>query len=135
MFLPWNSTVPSTRASGTVSCIRFRQRSSVDLPHPDGPMIAVTSFCGKESETSRTACVGPKYALSSCVFIAGGADSKLGGGTTAARAAASVIGTTMTRAHGEPREDADHEHEGDEHERSRPRLCVPFVVWADGVHE
>jgi hypothetical protein len=60
MFRPWNSTSPSTRASGTVSCIRLRQRSSVDLPQPDGPMIAVTSFCGKVSATSRTAWVEPK---------------------------------------------------------------------------
>ena len=31
--------VPSTR-----SFMRLRQRSSVDLPQPDGPMKAVTSF-------------------------------------------------------------------------------------------
>ena len=30
------------------SCIRFRQRSSVDLPQPDGPMIAVTVLVGED---------------------------------------------------------------------------------------
>ena len=31
-------TVPSTRASGMVSCIRFRQRINVDFPQPEGPI-------------------------------------------------------------------------------------------------
>ncbi len=31
-----------TRAEGTRSFMRFRQRMSVDLPQPDGPMNAVT---------------------------------------------------------------------------------------------
>src|SRR5215218_73222 len=115
MFRPWNRTSPSTRANGMVSCIRFRQRSSVDLPHPDGPMIAVTSLCGKLSETSRTACVEPKYAFSARVSIAGAAASTLTGGIST-RVSASVIGPAVTRAHRDPREDADHEHEGDKHE-------------------
>src|SRR5690554_4037778 len=39
-----SSTWPSAKALGTSSCIRFRQRMKIDLPQPDGPMIAVTSF-------------------------------------------------------------------------------------------
>ena len=42
-------TSPSTRAPGISSCMRLMQRTSVDLPQPDGPMIAVTSF-GRELE-------------------------------------------------------------------------------------
>ena len=34
--------LPSTRAPGITSCIRFSDRSIVDLPQPDGPMNAVT---------------------------------------------------------------------------------------------
>ena len=34
--------LPSTRAPGITSCIRFSDRSMVDLPQPDGPMNAVT---------------------------------------------------------------------------------------------
>ena len=34
-------TRPSARASGIVSCMRFRQRTKVDLPQPEGPMMAV----------------------------------------------------------------------------------------------
>jgi hypothetical protein len=60
--LPRISTEPSTRALGTVSCIRLKHRSRVDLPHPDGPMMAVTAFCGIEIDTSLTAAVSPKNA-------------------------------------------------------------------------
>src|SRR5215470_19114477 len=41
---PSTRTVPVTRAPGTTSCIRFRQRMNVDLPQPDGPMSAGTAF-------------------------------------------------------------------------------------------
>ena len=34
--------MPVTRPTGLVSCMRFRQRTKVDLPHPEGPMSAVT---------------------------------------------------------------------------------------------
>ena len=35
---------PSARAPGISSCMRLMQRTSVDLPQPDGPIIAVTWF-------------------------------------------------------------------------------------------
>ena len=35
-------TLPSTRAPGMTSCMRFSERRKVDLPQPDGPMKAVT---------------------------------------------------------------------------------------------
>ena len=52
---PWYRTSPSTRAPGTRSFIRFSVRSTVVLPHPDGPMNAVISFLCIASETSVTA--------------------------------------------------------------------------------
>ena len=39
---PSTITLPSTRAPGMTSCMRLRERSTVDLPQPDGPMKAVT---------------------------------------------------------------------------------------------
>ena len=42
MFSPWNIISPSMRALIMRSFIRFRQRMSVLLPHPDGPISAVT---------------------------------------------------------------------------------------------
>jgi hypothetical protein len=45
--------------AGIVSCMRLRHRSSVDLPQPDGPMIAVTCPSWKAMSTSRTVRVEP----------------------------------------------------------------------------
>lgn len=49
------------------SCIRLRHRRSVDLPQPDGPIIARTRFDGTSREMFFSAWVFPKYALT---FIA-----------------------------------------------------------------
>ena len=50
---------PVARAPGISSCMRLMQRTSVDLPQPDGPIMAVTRLASKFSETPRTACVSP----------------------------------------------------------------------------
>ena len=57
---PWYITDPSTCAPGVMSCMRLRQRSTVVLPHPDGPMNAVISFAAMSRSTSRIA-VWPLY--------------------------------------------------------------------------
>src|ERR1700722_7829188 len=43
--------------------MRLRQRKKVDLPQPEGPMIAVTRRSPKAKLTSLTACCSPKYAF------------------------------------------------------------------------
>src|ERR1017187_8587449 len=48
-------TWPDTTAPRTMSCIRFRERSSVVLPEPDGPIRAVTWLMGTSNEQPRTA--------------------------------------------------------------------------------
>ena len=55
MSSPSSRTSPSTRAPGVTSCMRFSERSTVDLPQPDGPMKAVTLRGGTASSTSATA--------------------------------------------------------------------------------
>ena len=47
--------LPLTRAPGVRSCMRFRARSTVVLPHPEGPMNAVISLAATSRLTSRTA--------------------------------------------------------------------------------
>src|SRR6476661_8168317 len=116
MFWPWKSTSPSTRASGTVSCIRLRQRSSVDLPHPDGPMIAVTSCSRKSTETLRTADCFPNHAER----------------PTTSR---SVGGIPEPGSRRQPGGDAEDENESDEDDRSRPGQRVRGLVGADGIVE
>src|ERR1700716_3605984 len=64
------NTWPATRAPGVVSCIRFRQRRSVDFPQPDGPMIAVTAPRGSSRLTSPTAWVAPYQADRSSIRTA-----------------------------------------------------------------
>ena len=51
--------LPSTRAPGITSCIRFRDRRNVDLPHPDGPISAVTERAGIVMVTFSTALKSP----------------------------------------------------------------------------
>ncbi len=64
MSAPSSVTVPSARAPGTTSCIRFKQRTKVDLPQPDGPMIAVTWFSASGRSMPLSAWLLPNQALS-----------------------------------------------------------------------
>ena len=59
MSSPSKRTFPSMRTPSMMSFIRFRQRRSVDLPQPDGPMSAVTFFSGSSMEMSYSACFSP----------------------------------------------------------------------------
>src|SRR6266566_4236925 len=70
--------------------MRLRQRSSVDFPHPDGPMIAVTDRPGISSVTSPTAWVAPYHAFRRSVRIAG--VSTAAGSGLAASGAVVIIG-------------------------------------------
>ena len=54
-----SSTLPSERAPGISSCMRLTHRTMVDLPQPDGPMIAVTLPGSKLRLRSRTAWRAP----------------------------------------------------------------------------
>src|SRR5688572_19308305 len=60
---------PSTR-----SFMRLRQRSKVDLPHPDGPMYAVIRCLGTDIETSLSACLSP-YQRARCSISTMGVSS------------------------------------------------------------
>src|SRR5688500_3305401 len=126
MSRPSKVTRPATRDPGTVSCIRLRHRSSVDFPHPDGPMIAVTSPARKASDTSRTAREAPKYALTPYAASRGSPGAPGAGSVTAAGRAG---------AGGVSREEADDEDDREEDEGAGPGLGVPLVVRADGICE
>src|SRR5579862_7390307 len=150
MSWPESETVPLTRPLGTVSCMRFRQRSRVDLPEPDAPMIAVTSFSGTFSDTPRTASDDPKYAdsLSTASAVradlaAASAAADVGRGAVAAavteacaRLAASVFAGLVAATAGElstsseAGDEADREDEDDEDEGAGPGLRMPIVIGA-----
>src|SRR4051812_22500590 len=147
MALPRISIWPSTRALGTVSCMRLMHRSSVDFPHPDGPMIAVTACCGIASDTSLTAGAAPKYAhrcsvmtlgLSGALVLCASATTTRGDttfGIMRGLRAASIDWSTESRSRDEACSETDHQHYSDQHEGARPCLCMPFVVGADSVRE
>src|SRR5258708_19974867 len=51
---PLTRMSPLWRIPSTRSFMRLKLRSNVDLPHPDGPMKAVTCFSGISIEMSRS---------------------------------------------------------------------------------
>src|SRR5467141_5174078 len=113
-----SNTAPLTAAPGVNSCMRFRQRSRVLLPQPEGPMIAVTVFAGNRSETSRTARSCPNSAVRCAV-------------SSRSRVLAdATIALPRDPAGGQ----RNHEHEPHQHERGCPREPVPLIEWPRGVH-
>ena len=50
---------PSMRTPSIRSFSRFTERRNVDLPHPEGPIRAVTLPRGMVIETSKSAWAGP----------------------------------------------------------------------------
>ena len=55
MSSPSSVMVPPTSTFPSMSFMRFRQRSSVDLPQPEGPMSAVTWLGAIPAQTPATA--------------------------------------------------------------------------------
>src|ERR1043166_6642066 len=127
MFSPSSRTCPETRAPGTVSCMRLRQRMNVDLPQPDGPMIAVTDRSWKCIVAPRTACTAPKYA-SSCSTRMCSLDAT---GCTSARTGASALVAAIALPRRDARDRTDDENDANEDERAGPGLGVPCVVGTD----
>src|SRR5512138_1402398 len=135
MSWPSSVTVPDTRAVGTVSCIRFRQRSRVDLPQPDGPMIAVTSRSRNAIDTPRMTSAVPKNALTPLASSRTRASAS-GCAAGAAGAGRGTRGDSVATApeSGPGREagrKADDEDNADEDERASPGQRVLLVVRAD----
>ena len=89
--------LPSARAPGISSCMRLMQRTSVDLPQPDGPIIAVTSLAAKSSDDApaRRACRRSRRAgrssVDACAPVAR-LDAAAAAGSTRRRARARRLG-------------------------------------------
>src|SRR2546421_10074109 len=61
MSSPFSRTSPAIFAEGIVSCMRLRIRMNVDLPHPEGPINAVTVACGIGSDTRSSTFFEPNH--------------------------------------------------------------------------
>src|SRR5437868_3099206 len=118
MFSSPTCTLPSARAPGMVSCSLFRQRTKVDLPQPDGPMMAVARPGATSMEMPCSAWFLPNQAFRSCTLI-----------PTATLVSTFQDATTGDDAHRTHR----HHDQYDEHQRARPSLAVPLVIGRDGV--
>src|SRR5687768_4198101 len=140
MSWPSSVTVPATRAVGTVSCMRFKHRSSVDLPHPDGPMIAVTSRSPNAMATLRTTSAAPKNALSDDASRRTRAAAAAGcpAGVAAVGRGTRGDSVSTTAESGARREagcKADDKDDPNEHEGASPGERVLLVVRANGERE
>src|SRR6185437_13434457 len=141
MSRPSSSTSPSTRAVGTVSCMRLRQRRKVDLPHPDGPIIAVTWRSRTCMLTRFTACTLPNHAFSEATRMRGRATSAAGVALTSETSSvATMVRSVATpcreaSARCDARDETNDEDERDEDERSCPSEGMPCVIGADRVRE
>src|SRR5438270_10020388 len=113
-------TVPSTRVSGSVSCMRFRQRTKVDLPQPEGPMMAVAWFGTMDMVISCSAWVWPNHALSL---------------STSMPTLISARPLHHATAGVQPYHSDGGHDDNDQHQSSRPGLPVPFVKRGDRVNE
>src|SRR6266576_7360819 len=111
-------TAPLTAAPGVNSCMRFRQRSKVLLPQPDGPMIAVTVCAGNNSDTSHTARCCPNIAV------------RCDASSRSRVLADATIALAGHPAGGE----GDDEHEPHEHERGGPGQAMPLFERAGRIH-
>src|SRR5258708_26437225 len=113
-----SNTLPVTLAPGVNSCMRFRQRSMVLLPHPDGPMIAVTVCAGNSSDTSRTARCCPNIAV-----------------RCDASSRSRVLADATIALPGHPAGcEGDAEHQPHEHERRRPAQAMPLFEGTSRIH-
>src|SRR5690242_2646178 len=119
MSSPSSRTLPVTQPPSASSCMRLRQRRNVLLPHPDGPITAVTVCVGKRIETSLTAARRPYSAVSRWV-------------SSRTRPSA---GGAMTRPERPAGEDGERQHESHEDQGRGPRQAVPFVERPRGILE
>src|SRR5262245_20196827 len=86
---PSNRIAPAIRNPGIRSFIRLKQRSSVLLPQPDGPISAVILLRGISIETSRRARAEPYQTDRSC------AESTTGGAAAGAPATVGFSGLVV----------------------------------------
>src|SRR5438552_10034710 len=106
--------------------MRFKQRMSVLLPQPEGPIMAVTWCAATSSDTVSRACRSPYQALSARASRWGPRSASSGAVYSTTR---SVRETTHPPPDDPARQTAQTGNECDQDERGAPRLRVPIGVW------
>src|SRR6266849_6179060 len=118
MFTVSSSTSPVTLAPAVSSCMRFRQRSRVLLPQPEGPMMAVTVLAANRSDTSRTARCRPNSAVRCAV----------------SRRSLVLADATMALPRDPAGRQRNDEHQSHQDERRGEREPMPLLEWARAIH-
>src|SRR5689334_10212339 len=121
MSSPSSSTRPVIQAPSISSCIRFRVRRKVDLPHPDGPISACTRLGAKVSDTLLIATNFPYIAVSLSVTMREVA-SAAGLAGSAARLSVSSATESGAPMDGQAGTEAQHEHDENQHQRGGPGI-------------
>src|SRR6185312_14364182 len=134
MSAPSSSTRPVIQPWSDSSCIRFRVRKKVDLPHPDGPISACTRLGAKLSDTDFTAVNLPYMADSFSVTIRGRAVSGSGRVAGAARLKVSSA-IEAEAAYGKASSQAQEENNQDQHQSGGPGVLMPLLVGAGRIVE
>src|SRR5579863_3185794 len=101
--------------------MRFRQRTKVDLPHPEGPITAVARLAGASMSMSYKAWVLPNQAFNFSTLMP------------------TPIKSVRSLEHTAPGGDAHGAHcshdQNDQDQGSRPCLAMPFVKRRNCVGE
>src|SRR5256884_2963767 len=116
---PSSSTLPVIQPPSDSSCMRFRQRRKVVLPHPDGPINAVTVCFGKRIDTSLTTARRPYSAVSRTVS------------SCSLASAGGAIAGPQHPAGGK----REQQHQPHQYERRGPGEAMPLVEGAGRVRE
>src|SRR3954447_15391397 len=134
MSAPSSSTRPVIQPLSDSSCIRFKARRKVDLPHPEGPISAWTRLGAKVSDTDFTAVNLPYMADSLSVTLRGcRAMSCSGRGGTARLKVSSAI--EAEAAYGKAGSQAQYEDHQNQYQSGGPGVLMPLLVRAGGVVE
>src|SRR5690242_15448740 len=111
-------TLPVTRATGLVSCIRLRQRTNVDLPQPEGPMRAVAWLAGMCRVMSKRVWLAPYHAFRCSTWIP--------------TPISACPFQHAARGHVPDQGDGKHDQKN-QNQRAGPCQAVPLLVRRDGV--
>src|SRR5215469_16854207 len=95
-----------------VSCMRFRQRTKVDFPQPEGPMTAVAWFGGTSRLMLSSAWRAPNQAFKPETWMA-----------VPISGCSSQHASARNQSHNADGAD----NQDDEHQRASPGLFVPIV--------
>src|SRR5881628_1980439 len=113
-----SSTFPVTHPPWDSSCMRFRQRRNVLLPHPDGPMMAETVCAGNKTDTSCTAAKRLNSAVS----------------RTVSSRRRTLSGAAIPLSRDPTGDQGEDQHQPHQDQGGGPREAVPLVERSRRVH-